>query len=444
MSKSITEGQLSAWSERYNASPERKLAALALSKSALNDVAHVSPAAFAMRQKFSIDIKTMSVTNQKSSGRCWLFAATNVLRENIAKEKNLKEFELSQSYLAFLDKFERANYFLESIIDTANLPTGDRTVCHILSAGVHDGGQWDMFANIVRKYGVVPKDAYDETYQSSNTGNMNYVLNRNLKRCAAKLRAMAAAGESKEAILGEKDAMLAKIYAFLCSCYSEPPKTFDFEYVDKDDQYHIERGYTPLTFAERYVGGLMDEIVSCIHAPTQDKPYHRTFTVRMLGNVVGGKDVCHLNLPMDEFKSAIIAQLKAGKVVWFGSDVAHFGERTRGIWDDSCFDFELLTGLELDVSKKDALDYGLSAMNHAMVITGVNLDEAGRPNRWKIENSWGEKSGEEGYYVCSDTWFDQYVFQAAIEKEYLGENAKLTAMEPIVLEPWDPMGTLAE
>lgn len=443
MSKPITEGQLSAWSSRYNASPERQLATLALSKSALFDVARVSPAAYAMRQKFSIDIKTMSATNQKSSGRCWLFAAANVLRERIAKEKNLKEFELSQSHLAFWDKFERANYFLESILETASLPTTDRTVCHILQTGVHDGGQWDMFANIVRKYGVMPKDAYDETHQSSNTGHMNYVLNRNLKICAAKLRAMVADGASEDALLGEKNAMLAKIYAFLCSCYSEPPKTFDFEYVDKDDNYHIERGYTPLTFAERYVGDLLENTVSCIHAPTADKPYHKTFTVRLLGNVVGGKDVCHLNLPMDEFKAAIIAQLKDNKVVWFGSDVSHFGERKGGIWDDKCFDFELLTGLDMDISKADALDYAFSAMNHAMVITGVNLDSDGKPNRWKIENSWGDENGEKGYYVCSDSWFDQYVYQAAIEKEYLGDLSALVAQEPIVLEPWDPMGTLA-
>lgn len=444
MNTPITAGQMNAWSDRYNASPERKLATLALSKSALNDVARVSPAAFTMRQKFSVDIKTMPATNQKSSGRCWLFAATNVLRERIAAEKNLKEFELSQSYLAFWDKFERANYFFESILETANLPTTDRTVCHILQTGVHDGGQWDMFANIVRKYGVVPKDAYDETHQSSNTNQMNYILNRNLKVGAVKLRNMVAAGESEEAILGEKNAMLAKIYAFLCSCYSEPPKSFDFEYVDKDDAYHIERGYTPLTFAERYVGDLLDNVVSCIHAPTADKPYHQTFTVRLLGNVVGGKDVCHLNLPLDEFKAAVIAQLKAGKVVWFGSDVAHFGERKGGIWDDGSFDFELLTGLDLTIDKADALDYSFAAMNHAMVITGVNLDENGKPNRWKIENSWGDENGEKGYYVCSDSWFDQYVFQAAVEKTYLDENAKHADLAPITLEPWDPMGTLAD
>lgn len=440
---SISDAQLSRWSEAYRQSPERQLATLSLSKASLADVAFVSRGAYALRHKFSIDIETMEATNQKSSGRCWLFAATNVLRERIAKEKKIKKFELSQSHLAFWDKFERANYFLESILETAGLPTNDRTVMHILATGVHDGGQWDMFANIVRKYGVMPKDVYDETYQSSNTRYMNATLNRNLKVCAVKLRGMVASGAPEAEIQSEKDAMLSKVYAFLCSCYGEPPKSFDFEYVDEDDVYHIEKGYTPLTFSEKYVGSLLEQTVSIIHAPTADKPVHRTFTIRLLGNVAGGREVKHLNLTLPEFKEAIIRQLEAGKVVWFGSDVGHFGEREAGLWDDGSFNFELLTGLDLSISKADALDYGLSAMNHAMVITGVNLDE-GKPNRWKIENSWGDKNGEKGYYICSDSWFDQYVYQAAVECEYLGALAGFASEEPIVLEPWDPMGTLAE
>lgn len=439
----ITSAQLAQWEERYQASPERRLATLALSKSELNSVAFVGKSAGALRHKFSIDIKTMDVTDQKSSGRCWLFAATNVLRERIAQEKKLESFELSQSYLAFWDKFERCNYLLESILETASLPTDDRTVMHLLATGVHDGGQWDMFANIVRKYGIVPKDAYDETWQSSNTKQMNAVLNRALKVAAVKLRSMVANGAPEADIQSEKESTLGKVYAFMCSCYGEPPKTFDFEYVDKEHEYHIERDYTPLTFRDTYVGGLLDEIVSIIHAPTPDKPAHRTFTIRLLGNVADGRAIRHLNLTLDEFKTSIIRQLEAGKVVWFGSDVGHFGERTAGLWDDACFDFELLSGLDLSISKSDALNYGLSAMDHAMVITGVNLSE-GKPNRWKIENSWGDKNGEKGYYICSDSWFDQYVYQAAVEREYLGELAGLCEQEPIVLEPWDPMGTLAD
>lgn len=439
----ITDNQLRDFSAHYQQDPKRQLATLALSQSELNSVAFQSKGAYAMRQKFSVDIPTLAVTDQKSSGRCWLFAATNVLRERIAAARNLEQFELSQSYLAFYDKFERANYFLESMIETASLPADDRTVAHILATGVHDGGQWDMFVNIVRKYGLVPKDVYGETQQTGNTRQMNAQLNRALKVAAAKLRAMIAAGEDDSAVQAEKTRTMDAVYGFLCSCYGEPPKAFDFEYVDKDSVYHIEKNLTPLTFAERYTGDLLEQMVSIINAPTKDKPYHQMFTIKYLGNVVGGMPVRHLNLTMDEFKAAIIAQLRDGKVVWFGSDVGHFGERKLGIWDDHSFDFELLTGLDLAMSKADALDYGLSAMNHAMVITGVNLED-GKPTRWKIENSWGDKNGEKGYYVCSDSWFDQYVYQAAVEKQYLGELAGLTSQTPVELAPWDPMGTLAD
>ena len=439
----ITQEQLQAWSADYNASENRQLATLALSKADLNDVSYVGKAAFAMRQKFSVEIPTLPVTNQKASGRCWLFAAANVLRERIANQLNLESFELSQSYLAFWDKFERANYFLESILETADLPTDDRTVAFVLTTGVHDGGQWDMFANIVRKYGVVPKDVYDETFQSSNPRGMNHVLNRNMKACAVKLRKMVADGASEAEIQAEKADMLNKVYGFLCSCYTEPPKCFDFEYVDKDRQYHLEKGYTPQTFCRKYVGDLLDQTVSVINAPTADKPYHKTFTVKMLGNVVGGQIVKHLNLPMDEFKQAIISQLQAGKVVWFGSDVGKFGAREAGVWDDQSYNAGLLTGLDLTLSKEDALNYWFSAMNHAMVLTGVNLED-GKPTRWKIENSWGDANGAKGYYICSDSWFDAYVYQAAVEKEFLGSLADLAKQEPIALDPWDPMGTLAD
>ena len=439
----ISNDMLAAWSDNYARRPERQVAELALGKTDLRDAAYRVKGSFAMAQKFSVNIETLPVTDQQSSGRCWLFSATNVLRERIAKRLNLENFELSQSYMAFWDKFERANYFLESILDTADLPTDDRTVQFILTTGVHDGGQWAMFANIVDKYGVVPKDAYSETYQSSHTSSMNYVLNRNLKVCAVKLRAMVRDGASAQEIQAAKAAMLDRVYSFLCSCYTEPPKAFDFEYVDKDKQYHAERGMTSQTFRDKYVGDLMEQTVSIIHSPTDDKPYHKTYTVRYLGNVAGGKLVCHLNLPLDEFKDAIVRQLQAGKVVWFGSDVGHFGERKKGVWDDGSYDFERMTGLDLTLDKADALNYWFAAMNHAMVITGVNLVD-GKPTRWKIENSWGDENGEKGYYICSDSWFDQYVFQAAVEKEYLGELADLAAQEPAELDPWDPMGTLAD
>lgn len=439
----ITDAQLAGWSEQYKACPQRQLATLALARTDFDTVAYRAAGANEMRQKFSVEIPTLEVTDQQASGRCWLFAAANVLRERIAHTLDLESFELSQSYLAFWDKFERANYFLESILQTAGLPTDDRTVQFILTVGVHDGGQWDMFANIVRKYGLCPKDAFPDTWQASHTKGMNAILNRSLKACAVKLRGMVKNGAAEADITATKNEMLGKVYGFLCSCYGEPPKTFAFEYVDKAKQYHREPDLTPAAFRDKYIGGLLDDIVSIIHAPTADKPYGRTYTVQYLGNVAGGAPVKHLNLEMADFKQAIIAQLKAGKVVWFGSDVGKFGERELGIWDDGSFDYALLSGLDLAIGKADALNYWYSAMNHAMVLTGVNLVD-GKPTRWKIENSWGDKRGKKGYFVCSDTWFDEYVFQAAVEKEYLGAKAVLAEQAPVELAPWDPMGTLAD
>ncbi len=439
----IKKTQLEAYSDAYVNDKMSQMATLALSKTDLNDAIFSLDGANKMNHMFSIDIKTMSVTNQEKSGRCWLFAACNVVREKIAKDLNLDRFEISQSFLAFWDKFERCNYFLENMIETAALPPDDRNVSFILKTGVHDGGQWTMFTNIVKKYGIVPKSVYGESAQSCNTRSVNSMINRYMKVCAIKLRNMIKDGADEASVQAEKEKMLCKAYKFLCTCYTEPPKSFDFEYVDKDKKYYCVPGLTPKSFAEKYVGSLLDDAVSVINAPTADKPYGKTYTVRYLGNVVGGDIVCHLNITIDQMKEAIIKQLSAGKIVWFGSDCGKWGDRKRGIWDNDSFNAELLTGLDLEISKEDGLDYGFSAMNHAMCITGVNLVD-GKPNRWKIENSWGEEAGVKGYYVCSDKWFDQFVYQAAIEKEYLGELAKLAEQEPKMLEAWDPMGTLAD
>ena len=443
MNKAISKKDLKKWSSAYQHSVERKMATLALAKNDLNSIAYSAKDAFANNFKFSIDLPTLPVTSQENTGRCWLFSATNILRERIAKELDLENFELSQSYLAFWDKFERCNYLLENIIATADKPSDDRNVQFLLTTGVHDGGQWEMFANIVRKYGVVPKDVYNETFQSSHSRSMNGVLNRNMKVCAIRLRNMIHNGAADKEVRKEKEKMLEKVYGFLCSCYTEPPMSFDFEYVDKKKNYHIEKGMTPETFRDKYVKDLLDKTVSIINSPTKDKPYHKTFTVEFLGNVAGGNEVVHLNLPMDEFKEAVIRQLKDGKPVWFGSDVGKFGEREKGVWDDRSYDLETVTGLDLTISKEDSLDHWYASMNHAMVITGVNLKD-GKPNRWKIENSWGDKSGQKGYYACSDTWFDEYVFQAAVEREYLGDLAQYADLRPVRLPAWDPMGTLAD
>lgn len=439
----ITSDALKTYSENYSSDPHKLALTHIYSRTNMGDLAFDPIASRKMLFRFSVDIPTMSATNQKSSGRCWLFAATNVLRELIAKKKNLDNFELSQSYLAFWDKFERINYFLESIIDTAHLPDGDRTVDFILQTGVHDGGQWDMFVNIVKKYGIVPKDAMPETAQTSATGNLNGHINKYLKKTACRLRKLIASGADDSTVQALKQEALDATYSFLCECYTLPPATFDWEYVTKDKKHTLEKGYTPLTFRDEMIGDMLDDYVSIINAPTADKPFDTVYTVAYLGNLVEASPILYLNLDMEEFKSIVRKQLEDGEIVWFGSDCGKFSDREKKAWDDESYNDALLTGLDYSMTKAEMLDYHMSQMNHAMVITGVNIED-GKPNRWKIENSWGSDGANGGYHMASDTWFDKFVYQAVVHKKYLGDKVKLLEESPVVLLPWDPMGSLAD
>ncbi|MBO4791285.1 MAG: C1 family peptidase [Clostridia bacterium] len=441
----VTCEALRAYTDSYSSSSAKKTLTNVFSRTSLADLSFDPVASRDVNFRFSNNIKTMSATNQKSSGRCWLFAATNLLREIIAKKKNLDSFELSQSHLAFWDKFERANYFIDSIIDTASLPDGDRTVDYILATGVGDGGQWDMFVNIVRKYGIIPKDAMPETFQSSATSQVNKYLNLCLRKAACLIRSVGAEDPDREAKIEEiRQKTLDSVFSFLCECYTLPPEKFDFEYTDKDGGYHLEKDFTPISFRDEMIGDYLDDYVSIINAPTADKPFGKTYTVAYLGNISGAPDIVYLNLEIGEFKETVKKQLLDGEPVWFGSDCGKFSDSTRKVWDPGAFDYELLTGLDLSMTKQQMLDYGVSKMNHAMVFTGVNIDGDGKPNRWKVENSWGSDGPNKGYHTATDDWFDAFVYQAVVNKKYLGAYADVLTQKPTVLLPWDPMGSLAD
>ncbi|MBU1141025.1 MAG: C1 family peptidase [Firmicutes bacterium] len=392
--------------------------------------------------RFSHEIKTMSVTFQKTSGRCWIFAGLNVLREIIAQKYDIKEFELSQNYIAFWDKLEKINYFMEAMDDFLKVDQDDRTLQHLLKIGIQDGGQWDMFVSLIEKYGIVPMDAMVETTSSSNTKLMNQLINIKLRQYAAQARHLYAQGK-KDDIRELKTKSLDELYTFLTTNFGTPPSHIDFEYVSKDE-YHIIKNLSPQEFYLKHIGDILKDYVSIIHAPTKDKPYLKTYTVAYLGNVIGGRSIKYLNLEMKDLKALVLKQLTANEIVWFGSDVARYGDRTLGVWDDQSFDYDKMLEMSLYLSKEDQLDYSQSSMNHAMVITAVNIDE-GKPNRWKIQNSWGDTPGNKGYFLASDTWFDQYVYQAVIHQKYLTEE-QIAAWgeEPKVLKPWDPMGSLAK
>lgn len=439
----ITAEALHRMQETYQNNEKARVVRNALTK---NDIALISRRLEAQAENpnlFSVEIETMPVTNQMRSGRCWIFSAMNVLREKIAHKYGIKEFELSQNYVAFYDKLEKANWFMECTLQEIDAPIDSPEMRYLLSWAVGDGGQWNMLQSLVKKYGICPKNAMPETFQSSHTHAMNGLLNRRLRRFAADSRRAAAEGR-KDDIGALKEECLQECYSLIASCFGLPPQTFTFEYKDTKGEYHAEYNVTPKQFYETYLAEDLDDYVNVINGPTADKPYWKTFTVKYLGNVAGGNPVVLLNLPMEDFKAAALAQLQDGEPVWFGCDCGKDGDRESGLWDDSQFDYESTFDMHLDMSKEDMLNTRESAMNHAMILTGVNLKD-GRPNRWKIENSWGDKVANKGYYIASDTWFDKYMYVVAIHKKYLPEKA-LEALkeEPAVLDPWDPFGTLAD
>ena len=439
----IKKEYLKKQSKAYQKDEKNVILRHALTKNGIYELANSQDNAAEMDFNFDIDIKTMSATNQKASGRCWLFAATNVCREVIANKLNLGSFELSQSYLAFFDRLEKANYLLEAVIELIDKDYDDRTLTFLLEGGVGDGGQWDMFVNLVNKYGLCPKNVYPETYTSSATRETAQLINFNIRKFASLAKAIYEK-DGIEKVKKEKEKLLNKFYALLTNAYGLIPEKFDFEYVDKDGNYHLEKGFTPLKFKEKYLGSSLDDYVSLINAPTKSKPYNKTYTIKYLGNVVGGKDVTHLNVSMERMKELILAQLKDNRIVWFGSDVGFYGDREEGNWDDGKFDLNSNYGLDLLMDKGESLDYHASQMNHAMCITGVALKE-GVPTKWKIENSWGTDRARSGYYLMSASWFDQFVYQAVVDKKYLSkEELKALGAKPIVLKPWDPMGSLAD
>lgn len=393
---------------------------------------------------FSVDLTKDAVSNQKASGRCWMFAALNTFRHKLITEFKLDNFELSQAHTFFWDKYEKSNWFLENIIATADQELGSRKVKFLLDVPQQDGGQWDMVVSLFEKYGVVPKAAYPESISSSNSRELNQYLNKLLRQDAQLLRELIAQGADQETVQAKKEALLEEVFNFLAMTLGLPPRSFDFAYRDKDNHYHSDKNITPQDFYIKYVGLKLEDYVSIINAPTADKPYGKSYTVALLGNVVGSREVRYLNVDMNRLKELAIAQMQSGETVWFGSDVGQFSDRQLGVMATNTYDFAAGMDIDFNQDKAGRLDYSESLMTHAMVLTGVDLDQDGQPLKWKVENSWGDKVGEKGYFVASDAWMDEYTYQIVVRKDLLtqGELAAYEA-QPEVLKPWDPMGALA-
>lgn len=395
------------------------------------------------------------ITNQRSSGRCWLFASTNVFRVALMKRYNLESFELSQAYLFFWDKLEKSNYFLEQIIDTAGEDLEGRLVQRLLGDLVSDGGQWDMVYNLVEKYGLVPQALYPDSWNAMNSRVLNSIVKTKLREFALKLRAMMSSknGTTAAALSSAKDKMVREISLIMTLLLGPPPspnETFTWQYADKDGKAHQLRS-TPKTFAKdisssefRVGSSVIEGMTSLVHDPRHAP--NTLLTVSRLGNIVGGRGISYVNVDMATLKDACVKMLKAGLPIFFGSDVGKFSDRTSGIMDLGIIDYDLGFNTSLlGMSKAERLMTGESAMTHAMVLTAVHVDEeTGKTVRWRVQNSWGTTPGEKGWFVMGDSWMDEFVYQAVIDPRFLSKEIRdVLKQKPTVLPLWDPMGSLA-
>ena len=439
----------------FAADPQRVRMQNAVTRTAIDDVALRRDVVTTTDHTFRHHLDDWAVTSQKKSGRCWVFAGLNLLRVGAMQKMKLKDFQFSQNYTFFWDKLERANYFFEQILATADRDLGDRTVAYLLDHPLDDGGQWNMFVNVVKKHGLVPMAAMPETESSSNTPRMNANLKTLLREGAAGLRDLAAAGAVREALDARKQALVESVYRVLAIHLGTPPTSFDWRWRDDEKAFHADGEMTPQQFAERYVTLELDDYVCLVHDPRSTSPAGRCFTVAHLGNVIGGDHdggVRYVNAGIDVIKDATRRSIaERGEPVWMGCDVGKMMHRELGLWDANLFDYAGVYGVDAVHDKGERLAYHQTLMTHAMMFTGVDTDlgtdEADGtevPRRWRVENSWGAENGVKGFYTMNDNWFDEHVFEVAVHRDLVpDELVAALGAEPIELPAWDPMGSLA-
>ncbi len=430
----LTNEMIERFRSGYENDRASKTLNAAMSKTEIGDLAFVPMAAAKLNGDFEIELKTRGITAQRKSGRCWLFAFMNLAREIVAEKCSLDSFELSGNYLAFFDKLEKSNNMLELVIANAKDAKNTRMNEYILN-GFGDGGYWSMAADLAKKYGAVPKSAMPETYQSEHTDRFMKLLKSLLHRDAAELRRMISEGKDPTA---RKEEMMAEIFRAECIAFGEPPRAFDFEYRDKDGEFHSERGVTPKEFYDRYIGLEPDDYVTVTDHPTTGLKPDLHYKFHYIG-CMAESDVYNINLTTDELEELCLKQLRDGEPVWFGCDAGAYGARKEGIWDPDTLDYEgVLGGVELMMDKGERLEYHESFATHAMILVGVSFGADGRPARWKIENSWGDDVGNKGYFVCSEKYFREFVYEAIINKKHLNERqAALLETEPVEVAPWE-------
>lgn len=437
MTKDLTLEDLEQFQADFDQVPASQALARAVQQNGVQKVSADHAFLRDLNQTFSVEVETDSVTNQKQSGRCWLFATLNSIRHDFAKKYKIKGFQFSQNYNSFYDRLEKANKMLEWAIALVDRPTDDREYLAMLEWGDSDGGQWANGAALLNKYGVVPQDVMPETYNSEKTQEISAVLNYKLRNDVVDLRARHQAGASEDDLRSAKKEMISEVYRMLVYAFGQPPVKFDFEYRDDDKKYHRDADLTPQEFFQKYVAVDFDAYAVLADAPNH--PAAQNLALPSQDYILGGKSVELANVGLKAVKQAAIASLQAGKVVWFGCDVGQYSDRQQGILATEYFRKADLFNIDLTLDKAQRLATREGNCSHAMTLTGVDLVD-GQPTKWKVENSWGDKVGKKGYFVMSDDWFDQFVYQVVVERKYIDKEALKVVDSPTIdLEPWDSL-----
>ena len=394
---------------------------------------------------FSNTVNSKGITDQESSGRCWLFTGLNVMRAKMIAEQNLNGFEFSQVYNFFFDQLEKSNLFLQGIIDTHKKPIDDRMVEWLFNHPLSDGGTFTGVADLVAKYGVVPKEAMRETFSSNNTSAFNNVLKRKLREFGIQLREASEEGKKDKELMAMKKEMLGTVYKMLASVYGVPPTTFTWAPKDSNGKYREQpQEYTPKSFYDKFVGlDFQNNYVMLMNDPS--RPYWKSYEIQYDRHVQEGHNWLYVNLPLEDIKQMAIASIKDSVMMYFSCDVGKFLDSGRGLLDIANYDYESLFGVEFNMDKRQRIITRDSGSSHAMTLKSVDLDENGKAVKWQVENSWGASSGYKGTLIMTDEWFDEYMFRLVVDKKYAPEKVlKVLEQKPTMLPAWDPMFMMEE
>ena len=420
--------------------PAENAIANAIAANSIDNLAQNRNNAAELDTYFSVETPKQTITDQKSSGRCWMFSGMNVLRANFAKRTDSLRVEFSQAYLFFYDQLEKANLFLQGVIDTGKKPIDDQGVQFFFKNPINDGGTFCGVADLTEKYGLVPKQVMPESYSSDNTSRMARLISSRLREDGLKLRKMVAEGKKAADIEKAKTEMLATVYRMLALTIGEPPTQFTYAHRNKDGKAGGDpKTYTPQEFFKEVVGDKLNgTFIMVMNDPR--RPYYKTYEVELDRHTYDGHNWKYLNLPMDDIEQMAIASLKDGRKLYSSYDVGKMLDRKRGYGDTENFDYGSLMGTTFGMNKAERISTFDSGSTHAMTLTAVDLDANGKAKKWKVENSWGASWGQQGCMIMSDRWFREYMFRLVVDKKYVSEELlKLNEQKPIMVMPEDPL-----